>query len=127
MEKYLKKIRARSDKEKTSIVRTFALLTTGIIFIIYVLLVTFLPQYNQPPVVNTQQDAFNAFSNVLNEGIDQISNEMQERSNQLNLNNENLPFVESQFEIDSPTEENIENSPEKNTSETESLDNQQTN
>jgi DNA repair ATPase RecN len=136
MKKYLKKLRERTDEEKKYIVRTSALITTGIIFIIYLLILAFLPQ-GPSPVESTQQDALNAFSDVLGGGIDQlggIGNQIQEQSDQLDIRPENLQLLEEQFEQESnlennPQEDIIDSPQQQNTTEieTESLDNQQTN
>jgi len=134
MRKYLHTLRKRSDEEKTAIVRTFAIITTGVIFVIYLLILAFVPR-DSAPVINTQQEALNAFSTVLDGGISQfadVSNQIQDQSDQLEITPENLQIFAEQIQQEAAMENNIQqneidSSPSQNIPETESLNNQQTN
>ena len=102
LKKRLKKIRQRPDHEKSHIVRTMALITTGAIFVIYLLILAFAPR-DVNPKENTQQNALEAFSDILNSGFNQIGSigaEIKKQGEEIDLSPENIDLLNTEIQIE---------------------------
>lgn len=100
--KRLKKIRQRPDHEKSHIVRTMALITTGAIFVIYLLILAFAPK-DVNPKENTQQNALEAFSDILNSGFNQIGSigaEIKKQREEIDLSPENIDLLNAEIQAE---------------------------
>jgi peptidoglycan hydrolase CwlO-like protein len=108
MKKRLEKLRKLPDAEKNNIIKIMAFIATTIIFVSYLFILAFVPN-ETVTTQSTQQDVMNAFSNVLNNGFDQIENlgiQIQDQSQDIDLDSEsfNILNAEIQSEFDALAE-----------------------
>lgn len=102
MKKHLKKIRNRSDEEKTHLARTLALTTTILVAIGYIVLSALLPksQKNESP---QESGALQAFSEIVETGFNQVTDlgkEIKQQVNELPVSPEMLEEFETEIDTD---------------------------
>lgn len=110
MKKKLEQLRNRPDHEKNHVVKIAAIIVTAVIVVIYLVLLAFGPKEAQPED-SPRENALDAFSEILNTGFDEIGNittEIQDQRDQINLNPENIQQIVNEINLESETTETTE-------------------